>query len=491
MRTALVTAMVAVACLSAGADQERVRKRDSAIQLVGDLGTALDRAGSDGMPVVLLFSAAWCPVCRHLEDVTLLEPSLQALGDDVVWVKVDVDRELSLAQSWGVEATPTIFLLDSAGAVRRTVVGGPRAEDLARWIRGMLGPGSGTTTQEDGGGFQRESSPLTVTPQGYRGRSICFSHVGYGPLNMSSQSPFQALRLGIVPRTPSTLTRGEQQLRLRGTWSNTWANDEDRFDPASGELGDFLLDYESLDASLAWAFGISDPLQIEVAYEQQARFGGVLDGLIEGFHELFNLGQSGRDEFPRDRTYVYVDPRNGSPPIVLTGGEANGTFARNLLVTFQHNVTCGSARWPAVSWAVTGRYSLERPEGLDGGNFDVAVSAALSRRFGRFYTYLTLGYAWFDSDAVYSIELRDSQTTLLAAGEWRFRPRMSLLVQYLRSEGAARDLGVFSDASNEVVLGWKWEARRSGVLELGLLENIIDFNNSPDFGVHAAWTQRF
>ena len=38
---------------------------------------------------------------------------------------------------------------------------------------------------------------------------------------------------------------------------------------------------------------------------------------------------------------------------------------------------------------------------------------------------------------------------------------------------------------------WKWEVRQAGVLEIGLIENILEFGNSPDFGVHAAWTQRF
>jgi hypothetical protein len=114
-------------------------------------------------------------------------------------------------------------------------------------------------------------------------------------------------------------------------------------------------------------------------------------GSIEGFHDLFSLDQAGRDEFPRNQTNIFIDPRNGSLPIALSGGAASGTFARDLLLTFQHDVTCGTAKWPAFSWAVTGRYSLGNP----------------------------------------------------------------------------------------------------GDLEIGLLENIIEFDNSPDFGVHAAWTQRF
>ncbi len=162
-----------------------------------------------------------------------------------------------------------------------------------------------------------------------------------------------------------------------------------------------------------------------------------------------------------------------------------------LLFTFQHNVTCGTATWPAFSYAVTGRYGVGEVGETEGGAWDVALSVAASRRFGKFYAYLTLGYAWYSGDSFYGIELEDTQFTVLAAGEWRFKPRMSLILQIMTTQGVAVDFDPFSQTSNEVILGWKWEVRQAGVLEIGLLENIVTFDNSPDFGVHAAFTQRF
>jgi hypothetical protein len=50
----------------------------------------------------------------------------------------------------------------------------------------------------------------------------------------------------------------------------------------------------------------------------------------------------------------------------------------------------------------------------------------------------------------------------------------------------------------EVELEQRW--RLGGVVDgfiegfhdlFGLMENIIEFGNSPDFGVHVGWTQRF
>jgi thiol-disulfide isomerase/thioredoxin len=492
-RTAAVLSLIVALGLPAAAAPDRVKKRDSAIAFSDNLDSALERAQATGTPVFLAFGAAWCPVCRTLEEKTLLDPSIQTLADRFIWVKIDIDRNMTLAREWGVEATPTIFLLDPAGNRRHEIVGGASADELAGILRSFLGE-LGAEPVPDAAATPTNvfrHSQLTVTPGGFRGRSICFSHVGYGPLAIRSQSPFQALRLGIVPRTPSTLSRGEQQLRVGGTWANTWANDEATFDPASGDLGDFLLDFESVDSSLAYAYGFSDTLQIELDYEQLWRFGGVMDGFIEGFHDLFGIDQAGRDDFPRDQTNLFFAARDGSPEVALLGDEASGTFARNLLLTVQHNITCGTAKWPALSWSATVRSSIGNPGDLEGDSADVALSVAAARRFGQFYAYLTLGYAWYGSDAVYGLELEQTQASLLAAGEWRFGPRMSLIIQYLGTQGVATDLGVFSDPSHEVVLGWKWEARRAGVLEVGLMENIIEFDNSPDFGVHVGWTQRF
>ncbi|MCK5379662.1 MAG: DUF3187 family protein, partial [Acidobacteria bacterium] len=156
----------------------------------------------------------------------------------------------------------------------------------------------------------------------------------------------------------------------------------------------------------------------------------------------------------------------------------------------QQNVTCGTEHLPAISWALTGRWAVGGND-LEGSDFDIAASIAAARRFGHFYGYLTLGYAYFGGDSFYGIELERTQLTVLAALEWRFKPRMSLILQYLGSEGVATNLPPFSEVSNELILGWKAEIMPNGVLEIGLLENILSFDNSPDFGVHAAFSRRF
>jgi thiol-disulfide isomerase/thioredoxin len=489
----VIPVLVVLALLTASpaaARSNEVKPRGSALPFVVDLEPALESAAAEGRPVFLAFGAAWCPVCRQMEERTLLEPPVQAFADDFVWVKVDIDRRVSLAREWEVVATPTIFLLGPMGDIRRKIVGGIGAEALAEALGSVLEAPSAASAPGEAPVIQvHRATSLTEAPRGFRGRSICFSNVGYGPLAVRSQSPLQGLRLSILPRTPSTLAGGDHELKLATTWANLWAVDEEAFDPANDRLGPYVIDSESLDLDLSYAYGLSDIFELEFVYEQRWRFGGVMDGFIEGFHDLFGLGQAGRDLWPRDQSFISIDPGDGGPPLARDDS-ADHTIAQSVLATFQHNVSCGGERHPAFSWSATVRAGVGGEE-LQGSDFDLAVSAAASQRFGRFYVYLTLGYAWFGSDAIDGIALEDNQLTVLAAGEWRFAPRMSLVLQYLGSQGAAVDPAPFNEFSHELVVGWKWELRPAGVLELGLIENIITFDNSPDFGVHAAFIQRF
>ena len=246
----LILALSAAVPLAAG--DGRVKAKNSAIPFGSNLERALESVRTENKPVYLAFGAAWCPVCRRMEEKTLLEPPMQAMAENFVWVMIDIDRNVTLARKWGVEATPTIFLLDSAGDARLRIVGGAGAEELASMLQEFLDDlGTEVAAGEPVPAQTFQFTALTVKPGGFRGRSICFSHVGYGPLSVRSQSAFQSLRLGILPRTPSTLARGQHQLRLGATWANQWANDDSSFDPENDEYGRYLLDYESLDANIS------------------------------------------------------------------------------------------------------------------------------------------------------------------------------------------------------------------------------------------------
>lgn len=460
----------------------------SGVDFHRELGPAKAQARQRGVPVVVVFAAVWCPVCRQAERVTLRSPEVLAVAGRFEWLRVDVDREPEMVRRFDVHATPTFVVLDPATDRRRVIVGSPEPGALAGELTTFLDASSAPAGE--GSTAVYPHADLIALPSGFRSAGVCVSSVGYGPLRLRSQSPLQSLRLAIAPRTPSTLVRGQTEVHLGATWSNVWAVEDDLPDPDTGTFGTYQVDYESLHTSLSVGYGATDNLQVELEVENRSRFGGVMDGFIEGFHDVFGLGQSGRDLAPRDDFLIYADPATGQPPVRLDRS-AKGTFARNLVLSLQHNVTCGGPRWPAFSWAVTGRWPLEDSPDLEGDGLDLALSAAASRRFGNLYVYLTLGWARYASESARGIPLADSQMSVLGALEWRAGVRYSLLVQVLASEGQANVPSPFSDWSHEVTLGVKGELWSGGVVELGLIENVIAHDNSPDFGAHLAVTQRF
>lgn len=454
-------------------------RRGASIAFLQDLSQALESARNTGKPLALVFAAVWCPNCRRFEQSTLSAPEVQAMGDDLAWVRVDIDRETSLARSYDIRVVPQVLLLDPQGVAHTRIVGviTPAAFRgyLADFLKTLPAPPPPAPKVINGNPQTR----LTWRPSGFRAKSACFSNVGYGPLRIRSQSPFQILRLALAPRTPSTLGRGQKEVRAAATWVNIWSPNDTHF-----------LDLETLQLNGALAYGISDTWQVEVEVESASRFGGGLDSLIQEFHDTFGIDQDGRDEVPRGDFRFEVGRPGGGSSVVLDDSD-RGEFARAFVVSVQNNVTCGTHKLPALAYAFTWRYELEADDLEGGSRSDFGFSLSAARGFGRVYTYITLGFASFGRDTFRGIELRDTQTSLLAAVEWRRWPRTSLILQYLVTEGAVDDLEDFSDASNEIVFGWKKELRPGKVLEIAAVENVITLGNSPDFGIHIGFTQRF
>jgi len=311
------------------------------------------------------------------------------------------------------------------------------------------------------------------------GVNFCVADVGFGPLRLKSQSPFQSLRMGVTPLAPSTITKGEWEFFLAGSLGNIWANGGD----------DYMLDYETLNTQVSIAYGITQTFKLELGYEGRRVFGGFLDPVVVAFHDIFGIDQTGRDKVPYGQVNIDIKDADGNT-VISEFGEA--IVSRGLILTLQQNVTCGTKYFPAFSYALYLRQELEYPNIIDRSNpYDFGISLATSRRFSDFYLYLSGGYIWFGGNQVQEVELKATQLSGMIAGEWRYIPTQSLLLQLLATEGQAVDLGPFSEPSYEVTLGWKWEMKPKMVFELGLIENIITFDNSPDFGIHAGITSRF
>jgi hypothetical protein len=304
--------------------------------------------------------------------------------------------------------------------------------------------------------------------------------VGLGPMRITSQSPGQSLRLGLVPHTPSDLPAGDWELSLDSTWVNVWADAEH-----------YHLDYETDTTELVVAYGLAPDWRIEAAVSTRITFGGRLDGFIQDFHHALGISQGGRDQVPRNGTLVHVDATGVQPALDLGPSDLQGQRESRARASLERSLLAGDGWVPRLSASVTAQVPLEADRSYQGGSLDVGADLAAAMNFGDVVAYLTVAYTRFGSDHSNGLKLYRSNWSGFAALEYRLTRSWSAIVQYLVSQGTAPDYYVFSKASHEVTFGTKVLLGRSTEIHFAIIENIIFYDNSPDFGLHLALSQRF
>lgn len=72
---------------------------------------------SKDQPVLVDFFADWCGPCKMLSPI--LKQVKDALGEDVTIIKIDVDKNQSLASKYQVRGVPTMLLFKNGQQVWR------------------------------------------------------------------------------------------------------------------------------------------------------------------------------------------------------------------------------------------------------------------------------------------------------------------------------------------------------------------------------------
>lgn len=99
-----------------------IRSEDLMHMTGEDLGSPLGPRAT-----LVQFSSAFCQPCRATRQVL---GSVAAMVPGVAHVEIDAEAHLDLVRRLHVMRTPTVFVLDGTGAVRRRASGTPRKADI-------------------------------------------------------------------------------------------------------------------------------------------------------------------------------------------------------------------------------------------------------------------------------------------------------------------------------------------------------------------------
>lgn len=81
-----------------------------------DYVDAMKRANRENKPSVLYFYSNYCPYCNAMDKQVLADKEISGLlKNEVVYLRVDVEKREALAGLYGIRGYPTTLLLEPSG----------------------------------------------------------------------------------------------------------------------------------------------------------------------------------------------------------------------------------------------------------------------------------------------------------------------------------------------------------------------------------------
>lgn len=107
----------------------------------GRLDEALAQAAAEGKHVFVDCFTTWCGPCKMLARQTFPNPSVgEYFNPRFVSLQIDMEKGegVTLASKWGVDAYPTMVILDAAGNVKGRIVGFQQPQQLVEEAKKIL-----------------------------------------------------------------------------------------------------------------------------------------------------------------------------------------------------------------------------------------------------------------------------------------------------------------------------------------------------------------
>lgn len=317
------------------------------------------------------------------------------------------------------------------------------------------------------------------------------------------------LVLGFAPMPSAPLGRGNYAFELHASVINDFqvSNSVEEYLAASRPSGErrslderdvdailalpegesFYIDGEYEFADVAFFYGLTDHLDIGIMAAGLRYSSGRLDRSIFDFHDRFGYGQQGRN-FVADHRFQIVFGADELPPIVTLDGAGEGGAADpSLFLRYAFPARSNGWQYGFVLGVKAPLADVEFFRST--GSWDYGLQLVADRRFERNALIVNLSAV-----KAGNFEQNGFEPPLLTAlhlsflHQFRRLPRLRWTLQALVAEHPFRELvdSELSALETQLTLGFKLNTRL-GVFGLGLTENILNMDNTPDIGLHFSW----
>lgn len=334
------------------------------------------------------------------------------------------------------------------------------------------------------------------------GKSVesAWSHVGL--LRARDVSPFGLLRLDMLPAHTADALEGKWTFELQMAYQNTFIlSDNTRKYLQQRNIGRQPLRPEDAAAILALpgdAYYVDGEVGLYDLIVQRRlnrywsayvtmpyiRYGeGILDSTVESFHNLFGLGQQGRDLVARNHFQVVYGI--GDTRFTLLDRETKGGFG-DPVFGIRYSLPEPRFGWDVVAEfaakiAVDGERFL-----LSTGRDDYGTQITLQRRLGktgRHALYLSGSAVYYSGGPEMPDEDAQVIPTLIAGYSFGLTPRTSMILQGYASRSVVQDTSIKQLKDDKYLLSLGLQSRQGNFLwSLALTENVKNFENTPDIG---------
>ena len=315
-----------------------------------------------------------------------------------------------------------------------------------------------------------------------------------GPFMQRDQFPVRMLFLGLRPDAGDLIPRRAIRWSVRLDYANTYASTfpvgdrliaDDYYQAAPPNEYRLFVDTETLRVSVDLDWRVASRVQLGATVPFLKHGGGFMDGLVEGFHGLFNLSNGGREWSPQNDYGVFVvrDRRFWIRSVESAGFRPGDLVLRMKTPLYRD----GGGLVLSLAGAVklpTG--SLETLTGSGGTDIQATLFATW-RPATRLVFHGNLAHSLLGTVTRNEGFPLRSISTLLLAFEYRTTGRLAALVQTQVNIGPfpGSRLGPLNRTAIEATAGVRYALSESLSLDVGLTENLSQYQNTPDVGLHA------